>query len=498
MTEHSRRNVLRGAAAIAAAGGLVGVTGGLAAGAPAIAKGRHFPFLEGAFAPVTEELTAFGLPVTGRIPRELNGRYLRNGPNVLGLEDPRAHHWMLGDGMVHGVRLRDGRAEWYRNRWVRSSRVAEKLGEPYPGPVPQDDFPCNTHVIGHRGRVLALQESGPLPYELDYELNTVGTYDFRGTLEGAFTAHTKLDAESGELHAMTYYPTWNHIRHLVVNAAGRVVRTTRIPVSDSPMIHDFALTEKYVVIFDMPVTFDPAGAERGDLVPYVWNERHPSRVGIMPRAGGRVRWFEVEPTYYSHTLNAYDEGSSVVVDFTAYPAPFLVAGRGSGGPYGAGTVRLHRWTIDRDRGRVRTKVLDDRPQEFPRVNEALVARRHRYGYTTAAAEMSLAYVTADGNPPDRAFSSELVKQDLLRGTSQVHRLPRNAAVGEAVFVASDPTDARAAEDDGYTLAYVHNPDRGAADLLILSAQDFTGEPVARVHLPGRVPLGFHGSWVPDA
>lgn len=150
MTEHSRRNVLRGAAAIAAASGLVGATGGLAAGAPAAAKGRHFPFLEGAFAPVTEELTAFGLPVTGRIPRELNGRYLRNGPNVLGLEDPRAHHWMQGDGMVHGVRLRDGRAEWYRNRWVRSSRVAEKLGEPYPGPVPPDDFPCNTHVIGHR------------------------------------------------------------------------------------------------------------------------------------------------------------------------------------------------------------------------------------------------------------------------------------------------------------------------------------------------------------
>ncbi|MFD3307126.1 carotenoid oxygenase family protein [Streptomyces sp. NPDC058694] len=498
MTEHSRRNVLRGAAAIAAAGGLVGATGGLAAGAPATAKERRFPFLEGAFAPVTEELTAFGLPVTGRIPRELNGRYLRNGPNVLGLEDPRAHHWMQGDGMVHGVRLRDGRAEWYRNRWVRSSRVAEKLGEPYPGPVPPDDFPCNTHVIGHRGRVLALQESGPLPYELDYELNTVGTYDFRGTLEGAFTAHTKLDAESGELHAMTYYPTWNHIRHLVVNAAGRVVRTTRIPVSDSPMIHDFALTEKYVVIFDMPVTFDPAGAERGDLVPYVWNDRHAARVGVLPRAGGRIRWIEAEPTYYSHTLNAYDEGSSVVVDLTAIAAPFFVAGRGSGGPYGAGTPRLHRWTVDLDRGRVRTKVLDDRPQEFPRVNESLVGRRHRYGYSAASAEMTLAYVTPDGNPPDRVFRNELIKHDLLRGTTRVHRLPRHAAAGEPVFVASDPADRRAAEDDGYTLAYVHNPDRGAADLLILSAQDFTGEPVARIHLPGRVPLGFHGNWVPDA
>ena len=502
MTEPTRRGVLRGAAAIAAAGGLAGAgvgSGALpAAAAPQEAATRHYPFLEGAFKPVTEELTAFDLPVTGRIPRELNGRYLRNGPNALGLEDPRAHHWMLGEGMVHGVRLREGRAEWYRNRWVRSSQVAKKLGEPYPGPVPPDDFPCNTHVIPYRGRILALQESGPLPYELDDELGTVGTYDFRGTLEGAFTAHTKFDAHAGELHAIAYYPTWDHIRHLVVDPTGRVSRTTRIPVAEAPMMHDFALTEKHVVVFDMPITFDPAAAERGDLVPYIWNTKHPFRVGVMPRSGGTVRWFTVDPVYYSHTLNAYDDGDSVVIDLTTYAAPFYVAGRGSGGPYGAGTAQLERWTVDLRHGRVRKSTIDDRPQEFPRVNEALVSRRHRYGYSAASAEMTLAYLTPDGTPPDRAFSNALIKHDLLRGTSQVHRLPRDAAAGEAVFVPCDPTDSRAAEDDGYAIAYVHNPDRGAADLVILAAQDFTGEPVARIHLPGRVPLGFHGSWIPDA
>lgn len=341
-TSPTRRNVLRGAAAVAAAGGLAGtgVGAGPAAAAQRPTRTRHFPFLEGAFKPVTEELTAFDLPVTGRIPRELSGRYLRTGPNVLGLEDPRAHHWMLGDGMVHGVRLREGRAEWYRNRWVRSSQVARKLGEPYPGPVPPDDFPCNTHVIPHRGRILALQESGPLPYELDDELNTVGTYDFRGTLEGAFTAHTKFDVHAGELHAIAYYPTWDHVRHLVVDPAGRVSRSTRVPVADAPMIHDFALTEHYVIILDMPVTFDAAGAERGDIVPYVWNDRHPARVGVLPRAGGTVRWFEVDPVYYSHTLNAYEEGSNLVVDMTNFDAPFLVAGNGSGGPYSPGTPAL--------------------------------------------------------------------------------------------------------------------------------------------------------------
>lgn len=106
-----------------------------------------------------------------------------------------------------------------------------------------------------------------------------------------------------------------------------------------------------------------------------------------------------------------------------------------------------------------------------------------------------AYGTVDGVPPDGSFSNGLIKHDLFRGTSQVHRFQKGAATSEAVFV---PSRSASAEDDGYTLAYVHNPERGASDLVVLSAQDFTGRPVARIHLPGRVPLGFHGSWVPDA
>lgn len=144
MTGHTRRNVLRGTAAIALAGGTVALRGGppaLMAPAAFATPGRS-PFREGVFAPVTEELTAFSLPVTGRIPHELNGRYLRNGPNAFGIEDPRAHHWMIGPGMVHGVRLRNGRAEWYRNRWVRSAAVAGELGRSTRGRCPRTTSPA--------------------------------------------------------------------------------------------------------------------------------------------------------------------------------------------------------------------------------------------------------------------------------------------------------------------------------------------------------------------
>nr|WP_244955187.1 carotenoid oxygenase family protein [Streptomyces chrestomyceticus] len=88
----------------------------------------------------------------------------------------------------------------------------------------------------------------------------------------------------------------------------------------------------------------------------------------------------------------------------------------------------------------------------------------------------------------------LVKYDLERGTSEVRRFSPQGGVGEAVFVPAGPDTA---EDDGWLMAYVFDPDRDATDLVILDARDFTGEPVARVHLPVRVPVGFHGAWIPD-
>ena len=137
-------------------------------------------FLNGPFAPVAEEITAFDLPVTGTLPAGLNGCYLRNGPNPLSLDDPGYRftegHWFLGPGMVHGVRLRDGRAEWYRDRCVRSRQLAEAMDEKWPaGPVHNDmDFAANTHIIAHAGRYLATVEAGPLPYELSGQLDTIG------------------------------------------------------------------------------------------------------------------------------------------------------------------------------------------------------------------------------------------------------------------------------------------------------------------------------------
>ncbi len=463
------------------------------------------------FAPVAEEVTAFDLPVTGHVPAELNGRYLRIGPNPMKLDDPKLHLF-LGEGMVHGVRLRDGRAEWYRNRWVRSASVAAALGEePHAGPVHADmDFSANTHVIGHAGRTLALVEAGARPYELTYELDTVGPCDFGGTLPGGYTAHSKRDPRTGELHAVSYFWGWDYVQYSRVSAAGLVTRTVNIPVEGGPMIHDCALTERYVVVYDLPVALDMGLVEAGAGVPYSWSDTRPARVGLLPRDGGAddVRWFEVGPCWVFHTLNAYDDGDSVVIDLVRYDRLF------DRGELTGSLPTLDRWVIDVPAGTVTESRLDDRPQEFPRVDERRVSLPYRYGYATATADLSeiLAGGRDDlddlGDLGDEAFGNALIKHDLLRGTRQTRPLGRDAYAGEPVFVPAASSGSVSSgsagggeddggEDDGYVLAFVNDPARGAADLVILSSVDFTGDPVGVVHLPARIPLGFHGSWVPD-
>jgi len=449
--------------------------------------GTRNRYLEGNFAPVHEEITATDLQVTGTIPDHLDGRYLRNGPNPVVAPDPGAYHWFLGSGMVHGVRLRGGRAEWYRNRWVRSADVAAALGEePRPGPVFADfDAAANTNVIGHAGRILAIVEAGPRPYELTDELDTIGPCDFDGTLPGGYTAHPHRDPETGELHAVSYFFGWgNKVQYSVTGTDGRVRRAVDIEVGASPMMHDFSLTARHVVIYDLPVTFDldlVAQAASGSFVfPYAWDPNYPARVGVLSRDtdGSDVRWFDVEPCYVYHPLNAYDDGSDrIVLDVVRHPKMFASDRHGPN----EGPPTLDRWTIDLSGDKVLEERLDDRGQEFPRIDERLTGRPHRFGYAPA--------VGTDAGDID--LTGSLLKHDLVAGRTDVRSFGPAHRAGEFVFV---PSGSDAAEDEGVLMGFVHDDQADRTDLVLLDAG--TLEDVARVHIPARIPYGFHGNWIP--
>ncbi|MDH3303158.1 MAG: carotenoid oxygenase family protein [Acidimicrobiia bacterium] len=444
-------------------------------------------YLTGNYAPVTEEVTAFDLTVVGELPAELNGRYLRNGPNPAGDVDVRSrhatHHWFTGDGMVHGIRLREGRAEWYRNRYVGSTRLSRLRGEPdIDGPNwSGTGLGPNTNVGGFAGRTWAMMEAGATPVELTYELETIGRNDFDGTLPGAFTAHPKYDPDSGEMHAMVYaWGQWlDHVQYVVVGPEGRVSRTVDIPLPGMTMLHDMALTERFAVVFDQPCTVDVDLAFAGRF-PFRWNPDHGNRVGLLPRDGGAgdISWIDVPIGYSFHPMNSYDTSDGgVVIDLCVFDRMFDADILG---PF-ENLPRLERWELDPDRRTSSVTVIDETANEFPRARGSLSTKPYRYGYCVGVS-----------NEPGERWTT--IKHDLETGQRHEFDHGPGRAAGEAVFVASDGGES---EDDGWLLTFVHDQNEGSAEFVVLDARDLNRGYIARVPLPQRVPFGFHGNWVSD-
>ena len=441
------------------------------------------PYLSNNFAPVTQEVTVTDLEVSGTIPAHLDGRYVRNGPNPITAPDPATYHWFTGTGMLHGIRLRDGKAEWYRNRWVRNSEVADTLGEPRrPGPVHGGfDFAPNTSVFAQDGRTFAVVEAGSLPYELTDTLDTVGSCDFDGTLDGGFSAHPHRDPDTGEMHTMSYFFGWgNNVQYTVLGTDARIRRTVNIEVGASPMMHDFSLTDRHVLIYDLPVIFDLDIISAGGSFPYSWDPNYPARIGVMDRDsdGTDVHWFDVDPCYVFHPLNAYEDGDTIIADVIRHPRMFDTDRLG---PH-EGVPTLDRWTFDLTAGSVTETRLDERGQEFPRIDERLTGKRHRFGY-------SVGLPGADN--PLRLGASMLLRHDLDTDSTTSRSFGPSTSVGEFIFLANDP---EAAEDDGVLMGFVHDAATDRSALHVVDAT--TLEDVASVALPVRVPEGFHGNWLP--
>lgn len=444
------------------------------------------PFLSGIHQPMTDELTLTDLPVTGTIPHVFDGRYLRIGPNPVA-PDPAGYHWFTGDGMVHGIALKDGRAHWYRNRWIRSNRVgATHPDGPAPGPRHGGFDTVNTNVVGIGGRIWALVEAGSYPVELADTLDEQTYNAFDDTLLGSFTAHPHQDQLTGEHHAIAYLATDPAtVRHVVLSAEGQVVREEAVSVSHGPSIHDCGFTARYAIVLDLPVTFSMKAMIGGHSFPYRWNPDHQARIGLLPRGGGNgdVIWCPVDPAYVFHLANSFDDADGrVVLDVVAYETMFA---DGRHGPDGR-NLGLERWTVDPVARTVERRTLDASPQEFPRPDERRWGQPYRFCYTMALPE------TAE----DRFVgATRLYRHDLAAGTRQVHEFGPGRHPGEFVFV---PAHARAAEDEGWLIGLVIDLPNETTDLVILDARAFAGPPVASIRIPHRVPPGFHGNWLPAA
>lgn len=440
------------------------------------------PYLVGNHAPLTEEVTVQAPPVTGALPAELDGRYLYIGPNPVTPPDPARYNPFASTGMVYGLRLRDGRAEWFRNRWVRSRTVSEALGEtPAPATAVGRADDAGTGLVQYRDRVYALADAGVFPVALDEQLETLGGRDFDGGLRHGFTSHPERDPRTGEHHAVAYHPALPFVEYLVLDPDGRVRQTWQIDLPHRPMMHSLSLTEQYAVFYDLPVGYDRQLELAGSRLPYRWCPDHPSRVGVLARGADPavLRWFDVDPGFVFHPVNAHQDAARIVLDLVRYPQVFVTDSARVRGNRPA----LWRWELDLDTGAVRQEQRGDRVVEFPTINDGYAGAGCRYGYSVVYQDESTTGLAGFG----------LARHDLSTGEMQLHSFGPGHAAGEGIFVARP---GGRTETDGWVLSYVYDPARDASDLVVLAADDFAGPPVAVVHLPVRVPSGFHGLWVP--
>jgi carotenoid cleavage dioxygenase-like enzyme len=496
-----RRAVLRAmgmgtvAAALAACGG--GDDGGERAGRRPQARAADSvkpydpdrPYWEqGNFAAVEEELSETALEVSGSLPSSLSGLYVRNGSNP---PTGRSPHWFLGDGMVHGVRFEDGKAVWYRNRWVGTSLHTEGKDFTEAGVPGRDVNQSNVALTSHAGRLLTLGEVG-WPYEIATDdLSTVGPWDFDGRLATAMTAHPKIDPDTGEMHFFGYGFVDPLLTYHVADARGRLTHSEPVPLDAEPvMIHDFAVTDRDVVFWIGPVMFGVVPEMADPSFPFHWDEDGPCKLGIMPLGGpaSQIRWLDMDPCMVFHGLNAHRDGDDVVLQVHKVSSAF--------GPEGdLVPSHLTEWRVDisvpaGDALRLREEPLTDVNMDLPMIDRRRTGRPARHGW----------FATIDQEGPYGFEFAGINHLDLRTGTEDRWEPGPMERAGEAFFVpdGGGSGGSSAGEGEGWLLSFLYDRTTDRSSLGVFDAQAVADGPVARVHLPVRVPYGFHGLWVPPA
>jgi len=482
--------------------------------------------LAGNFAPAQETAPVACPKVEGTLPACVDGIYIRNGPNPRYV--PRGgHHLFDGDGMLHAVRIKDGRAT-FCSRFVRTHKFVQE--EMAGGPVVPNVFSgfyslgaamargalltarvalglfnpsngaglANTSLLYFNRKLMALGESD-LPYVMKVtqagDIDTVGRHDFDGKLFMGMTAHPKIDPETKELFAFRYGPIPPFLNYFRVSPAGEKEPDVGILSMLQPsFIHDFAISKQYAIFPDTQIVVNPMDMIVGGGSPIGCDTSKVPRLGVIPRYAkdeSAMKWFEVPGFNFFHSLNAWDEGDEIVlIAANSYPVEHVLE-----------RTHLVHSTVEKVRinlmtGRVSRKPLCSKCLEFGVINPRFLAKKNRYAYMSIGAPLpkiggvvKLDFDKAEGSPAELADAKECVVASRAYG---------NGCFGSEPYFVPRTSDSNAEEDDGYIVAFAHNEGTGISSFLVMDAQSPTLEIVASVELPARVPYGFHGLFVSDA
>jgi len=458
-----------------------------------------------AWRPSTTETTYEISDIEGEVPRQLHGTLYRNGPSqkILPAQGHGALHLFDGDGLVHAFRIDDGRV-FYAGRFVEHPTFVREqnearycmngVGVPADDPVDGPRVQPNTNVVFHGGKLMALVENG-YPFELEpYSLAPMGTHDFGGSMLGmSVSAHPQVDVRNGQMMLHGYQPMPPYLQYYVLERDGTCSVAETVDAPHAVMAHTMAITENYAIFPWAPACIDGqrllGGGCFGESLR--WEPERGLRFGIRRReAGAATQWFTA-PTagYMFHHGNAYEDNGRIVMDACTYRdgqalLDSLAKWRSAAIEPGMCAVPF-AYEFDLHSGTCSERQLGERGVEFPRIDDRLVGYENRYGYAVLNR-------AAAGSMED--IWSTIVRYDRRSGQEVVHDFGRWHWPGEPVFV---PRSDAAAEDEGFILCVVYDGRTDGSYLAVLDAQNVDGPLLAKCHLEHRIPMGFHGNFVPD-
>ena len=425
-------------------------------------------WMKGNYGPLEDEVETTQLEVIGSLPPELNGYFIRNGPN------PREHtpsFWFFGEGMLHQFHFENGQALSYKSRWTKTP----SFNSDQPTLLADQ---ANTNILYHADRLWTLYEISP-PFEVHPQtLESMGFETFQDQLKIPMCAHPKVDPQTGEVWFIGVNQVPPSLGYGVLDKDGNWVKGGEIDVEEISLMHDVQLTENYLVIFDFPMYFDPAILSGGNL--FKWDPEGPSRIGLLSRDEGTLTWYDVDPCYVFHTFNAYEKDQQIIIEgcrvkpqssedfFTASASPIL-----------------WQWTLDLNtqstsEGRRQESIFSD----FPMIDLRYQSQENRYNFGLSLTPSSDHYPIH----PTGIYTLHRPSNTLDQWT-----LGESLQLDEPYFVPLNPTSS---EGEGWLLSVAFNRATQKSEVLVFEALNLKKGPIARVLLPNRVPFGFHGTWVP--
>jgi carotenoid cleavage dioxygenase-like enzyme len=507
---------------LAAAAGTSAVAGSLAPFAPsASAETVHFvnpPGMGGGGSSVFRtECDIHDCDVEGEIPSNIDGAFYRVGPDWQ-YPPMKGNIPFDGEGHVSMFRISNGHAD-FKSRYPRTQRykaqaaARRRLFGMYRNKFTDDPSvanvsrgTANTHVVYHHGLLFALKEDSP-PVAMNP--NTLETVDDYYTFGGGFhslthTAHPKFDLATGEMISYGYEAkgfATDDVYVFSADAKGKVTWECWIKVPYVGMIHDFAVTQKYIAFLILPMATNVERMKQGQ-VHFAWDSTLPTWFGVLERGGdGKdIRWFKGPERCATHVMGAFSDGNKIYVDVDmALKNQFPFFPNLHGEPFDpkAASGTVHRLSVDLSDKTPRDYGMEELyPQSgaLPRQDDRYQTIPYKIGFMPTS-DPSKPMNAKLGNMPYRPTNSWTMFDHSTRKTSEFW-IGDDSSLQECCFV---PRSANAPEGDGYLVGVASRLlEGGRSDMVIVDTQHMDAGPVATIKLPFKTYSQVHGWWVNGA